>query len=334
MRTNPGKLIPITLLAGIIIFGLHTNAVNSLNRAIDISDTGNIIFEVQTGQTASEIGDNLEISGLIKSPYAFSKYLKKNSLDSEIQAGKFILNPAMTGIEIIEILTGEATGEIVFTIPEGYTIRNIDEKLAEEELIQSGDFITCTETCDFSDYEFLPDYLEGYLFPDTFFLNKDTFSTEGFIRQLLDNFKSKITDQMLADIEKNGRTLEETIIVASMIEKEVITDKDRKMVSDIIWRRLDAGWMLGMCSTINYLTGKSEITEEDLQIDSPYNTRIYAGLPPTPISNPGLASIESAIYPESNEYWFYLTATETGETIYAVTDEEHETNKEKYLRNL
>ena len=131
------KLIPTTLLGGIIIFGLHANAVNSLNRAIDISDTGNIIFEVQTGQTASEIGDTLKISGLIKSPYAFSKYLEKNDLDSEIQAGKFILSPSMTGIEIIGTLTGESTGEIVFTIPEGYTIKDIDEKLAEEGLIQS-----------------------------------------------------------------------------------------------------------------------------------------------------------------------------------------------------
>ena len=237
----------------------------------------------------------------------------------------------MTGIEIIGTLTGESTGEIVFTIPEGYTIKDIDEKLAEEGLIQSGDFIACTETCDFSDYEFLPGYLEGYLFPNTFFLSKDTFSTEGFIRQLLTNFESKITDQMLTDIESDDRTLEETMIVASMIEKEVVTEKDRKMVSDIIWRRLDAGWMLGMCSTINYLTGNSDITEEDLQIDSPYNTRIYAGLPPTPISNPGLASITAAIYPETNEYWFYLTATETGKTIYAVTNEEHEANKERYL---
>ena len=326
MKKKKFNILPAILLTGVILLGLHVNATRSIYRAVDFEDTGKVIFEVESGETASQVGSNLESAGLINSSYGFSSYLEGENLSESIQAGRFSLSPSMTGVEIIEILTNQGAGEIVFTIIEGWTIANIDEALTEEGLIETGEFTACTETCDFSEYTFLPESLEGYLFPDTFFLDASTFSTESFIKTLLDNFKSK-TIELTASEE---RTFEEIIIVASIIEKEVITEEDRAMVSDIIWRRLDAGWMLGMCSTINYITGESEITQEDIATDSPYNTRIYAGLPPTAISNPGLSAFQAAANPETNDYWFFLTATETGETIYAVSNEEHEMNKATY----
>ena len=324
------KLGVLTLIVFVLV---RTNAINSLNSAVNPDDSTRIIFTIEEGERADGIGYKLKEAGLIKSTYGFSVYLKENNLDSLLQAGEFILMPSMTGIEIINALTSQATGEIVFTIPEGWTITDIDNALTDEGLITTGSFESCAKTCDFSAYTFLPESgsLEGYLFPDTFFLNQTTFDTYSFIKQLLDNFDTKITDEMLTDIESQGRTLEEAIIVASIIEKEVRTDEDRGLVSGIVWKRLDNGWQLGMCSTINYLTGQAEITAEDLEIDSPYNTRMYTGLPPTAISNPGLKSIEAAIYPEDSEYWYFLNATETGETIYATTNEEQEANKAKYL---
>lgn len=326
-------IIKLGIVALIFFILVRANAVNSINNSVNPEDSTRIIFTVEEGQSANEIGSNLKSVGLIKSAYGFSIHVEKNNLDFQLQAGEFVLRPSMTGIEIINTLTNQATGEIIFTIPEGWTIKDIDTALAAEGLITKGEFENCAKTCDFSTYAFLSEKnsLEGYLFPDTFFLSRSTFDTYSFIKKLLDNFDAKITDQMLADIESQGRTLEQEIIVASIIEKEVRTDKDRELVSGIIWKRLDNGWILGMCSTINYLTGQAEITSEDLEIDSPYNTRIYAGLPPTAISNPGLKSIIAAIYPESSEYWYFLTATETEETIYSVTNEEHEANKAKYM---
>ncbi len=320
------NIIPTILFIGLVLLGLHINATRSVYRAVDLGNTEKVIFQIDKGETASQVSSELESENLIGSSYGFANYLEKNDLGSSLQAGRFSLSPSMTGVEIAEILTSVGAGEVVFTIVEGWTIADIDVALAEDGLITAGDFETCTETCDFSDYDFLPGYLEGYLFPDTFFLDRETFDVESFIRRLLDNFESKTEG-----LDTGNRSLEDVIKVASIIEKEVRTDEDRTMVSDIIWRRLDAGWMLGMCSTINYITGKTDITQSDLETDSPYNTRIYAGLPPTPISNPGLASITAAANPETNEYWFFLTATETGETIYSVTNEEHEANKEKYL---
>ncbi|PIP66479.1 hypothetical protein COW94_01530 [Candidatus Peregrinibacteria bacterium CG22_combo_CG10-13_8_21_14_all_44_10] len=326
-RRHKFKIFPAIMLSGLILLGLYLNATGSVNKAADIDDTSNIIFEIESGQSASEIGSALKEVGLIRSSYGFVHYLSQNDLAGDLKAGRFSLSPSMTGTEIIELLTNQATGDIVFTIIEGWTISDIDAALTNEGLITAGAFITCTETCDFSMYTFLPETsLEGYLFPDTFFLDADTFETYDFTTRLLDNFEAKT-----ANIDTGDRTLEDVMIVASIIEKEVRTAEDRALVSDIIWRRLDADWTLGMCSTINYITGETEITYEDIQIDSPYNTRIYSGLPPTAIANPGLASIEAAANPQANDYWFFLNAIDTGETIYAISNEEHEANKAQYL---
>ncbi len=325
----------LLLFIAFIVIGLsviNSKAVNSVNFAVDPANDSQVIFEIEQGENASIISARLEDEGLIKSDRGFLKYLKNEELTTEIVTGRFIMTKSMTGIEIADTITTASSGNIVFTIPEGWLIRDIDEALFDLGLTYEGEFRQCAEMCDFSDYWFWNEYTEGFLFPDTFFLSHDTFDTETFIRRLLDNFESKVlTPANISAIDASGRTLEEIVIVASIIEKEVRIDKDRAMVSDIIWRRLDAGWMLGMCSTINYITGETEITYEDIQIDNAYNTRIYAGLPPTPISNPGLASIEAAIYPETNPYWFFLNATDTGETIYSITNEEHEINKYNYL---
>ena len=104
------------------------------------------------------------------------------------------------------------------------------------------------------------------------------------------------------------------------------------MVADILWRRVDNGWMLGVDATLLYEKDNLKITSRDLEDDSPYNTRKHKGLPPTPIANPGLASIEAALYPKSNRYWFYLTKPESGEAVYAYSNEEHNENRARYLR--
>lgn len=326
------RIFPTLLFIGLVLFALHINAMNSLNKATNPDDTTSVIFEVASGETASEIIINLKMEDLIKSPYAFSKYLSKNNLDQSIQAGKYVLNYSMTGYDIIEVLTNTGAGEIAFTIIEGWTIADIDDALTDSHITVDSEFENCAQNCDFSSYEWLGDSLEGYLFPDTFFLDPNNFNAEVFIGRLLDNFEEKVlTEENLLAIEESGRTLEEIIIAASIIEKEVWDEEDRGIVSGILWKRLDSDWILGMCSTINYITGESEISYEDIEIDSPYNTRQVKGLPPTAISNPGLNSIEAALNPQETTYWYFLTATETGETIYSVTDNEHEMNKAKWL---
>jgi len=303
-----------------------------LNEAVNSNDTEKVTFEISQGSSAQWIAKQLAEEDLIVNKKSFLRTLELEELDGALRYGKFRLSPSMTLREIITVLTTEGTGEMVVTILEGWTIADIDDHLFEIGLSQDGDFEICIENCSF-DYDFLEgaSSLEGYLYPDTYFADSNTFSVESFINQLLNTFDSRLTDEMQAAIDNSGRTLDETIIVASMIEKEVRTDDDIPLVGGIIWKRLDNYWTLGIDATLLYVQDDNVLTSEDLAMDSPYNTRLEQGLPPTAISNPGLASIEGAIYPVESDYWFYLTTLDTGEVIYAETNAEHEANKDAYL---
>jgi UPF0755 protein len=155
----------------------------------------------------------------------------------------------------------------------------------------------------------------------------------------MDNFEKKLNSKteesgdstLFQAIEKSGRSLNEVITMASIIEKEVFGDRDRKIVSGILWKRLDNGWFIGADATLLYQKNDNTITKQDLEQNSPYNTRNTKGLPPTPISNPSLQSIVAAIFPTETDYWFYLNDLNTGETIFAKTNEEHNLNRAKHL---
>jgi UPF0755 protein len=196
------------------------------------------------------------------------------------------------------------------TIPEGYTVREIEEKLKIK----------------------LPgENLEGYLFPDTYYFPLDV-SGEEVVRIMHENFEKKIAPY-LKEIEKSGKSLKDIIIMASLIEKEVKTKEEKELVSGILWKRLKAGIPLQVDATITYITGKktTKIPLEDLKIDSPYNTYKYKGLPPAPICNPGLESILAALYPKESDYWYYLSKPD-GKTLFFKDYEEFIVAKAKYLK--
>lgn len=290
-----------------------------------------IIFEVDKGSSAKTIAKELDRADLIKNWRSFLRTVEKEELDGSLRYGRFVLSPSLTLREIITVLTTEGTGEMALTIPEGWTITDIDAKLSELGLITSGEFRVCSFNCEF-EYDFLDNdrSLEGFLFPDTYFIDSATFTSEGLINQMLSNFNNKLTDEMLIAIDREGRSLRETVIVASMVEKEVRTEADLPLVAGIIWKRLDYNWALGIDATLLYVQEDNTLTAEDLAEETPYNTRINTGLPPTAISNPGYASLMAAIYPNDSDYWFYLT-DETGAVHYATTNAEHEDNKANYL---
>jgi UPF0755 protein len=302
-----------------------------LNEAVNPKDTEKVTFTVASGSSARTIADDLKNAKLIVNEKSFLRTLETEGLDQNLRSGSFRLSPSMTLRDVITILT-EGNGEMVVTIPEGWTIREIDTHLTELGLIQEGEFSQCALNCEF-EYDFLEDVdnLEGFLFPDTYFVDSGNFVTRNFIDKLLSNFDQKLTPELRQGIKDLGKDVHDVIIVASMIEREVFTEGDIPIVSGIIWKRLRNSWPLGIDATLLYVQDDNVLTAEDLQMDTRYNTRLYQGLPPTAISNPGIASIEGAIYPEDSEYWFYLNTLDTGEVIYAVTNAEHETNKDLYL---
>lgn len=172
---------------------------------------------------------------------------------------------------------------------------------------------------------------EGYLFPDTYFFPFTT-SSGDIIKMLSDNFEHHIQNIDLSK-SKTSKDLKEIITMASIIEGEAKEDSDRKIIADILWRRIEIGMLLQVDTTFMYINGKpsSEITKADLKIDSPYNTYTHKGLPPTPISNPGILAINASMFPTPNKYLYYLSDKD-GVMHYAVTFEEHKKNKVKYIK--
>jgi UPF0755 protein len=268
------------------------------------------IFSIEKGQGLFEIGKNLEKERLIKSKIFFDFYVILIRKEKNLQAGKYFLSSSMNIPQIAQKIISGDIAKVKVTIPEGFTVREIEERLGIE----------------------LPgDNLEGYLFPDTYYFPIDV-SGEEVVKIMRENFEKKISPYK-EEIEKSGKTIQEIIIIASLIEKEVKTKEEKKLVSGILWKRLKNGIPLQVDATITYITGKktAKISLEDLQIDSPYNTYKYKGLPPGPICNPGLESILAALYPKDSDYWYYLS-TPDGKTLFFKTLEEHNLAKAKYLK--
>ena len=269
------------------------------------------LFLVEKGQSLFQIGENLEKEGLIKNKFFFDFYLFLKEAQKKLQAGEYLISPSESIAEVAKKIISGDTARISVTIPEGFTVKQIEEKLNLK----------------------LPgENLEGFLFPDTYQFPLRV-SGEEVVKKMRDNFEKKLTPDLREEIERQGKTIFEIVTLASLIEKEVKTKEDRELVSGILWKRLKNNILLQVDATITYLTGKktTKIPMEDLQIDSPYNTYKYKGLPLGPICNPGLDSIKAAIYPKNSEYWYYLSTLE-GATIFSKTLEEHNTAQAKYLK--
>lgn len=244
--------------------------------------------------------------------------------------------------------------EVTLKILEGWTLDDIATYLSDQGIITKESFKEIAGSSReelveginiFNDkFDFLADKpskqsLEGFLFPDTYRVFTDA-SSEDIIAKMLANFDAKLTPQMRADIASQGKSIYEVIIMASLIEKEAPIDysdpenKDARIVSDIFWGRLEIGQALQSDATLSYLLNDNNPAHSgaDLQIDSPYNSYKYTGLPPTPICNPGIKAIEAAIYPIPTNYNYFLTTLDGSEIYYARTYDEHLQNKYKYLK--
>lgn len=310
------------------------------------------LIRIEKGENVFSIGRHLEEEGIIDRGWFFVAYAFVQGRHDDLKAGTYRLNPTMSIKEILQkIISGEVEVRRI-TIREGWNVRDIGRYLEAEGLFGEAEFsefvgIPATDygnrndniqPKDFSSqFPFLRDKstrvgLEGYLFPDSYELPYDV-ALEELIEQMLHNFDKKITENLREEIKRQGKSLFEIVTMASLIEKEVRTPEDRRIVSGILWKRRNAGIPLQVDATINYITGKqtTKISNEETKIDSPYNTYRYRGLPLGPIANPGLDSIFAAIFPQESSYWFYLSTPE-GKTIFSRTLEEHNIAKRKYLR--
>jgi len=323
---------PLIGFAGIlIVFALFGSFVTLMG---PVSYSGeDHLFEIEKGESVAQIAKNLKEADLIKSEFAF-KFYARLVPNSYLQAGSHTLSPDMTVGEVFYTLTAGQAGSINVTIPEGWTIEQIADRLAARNIVTKDDFITATN--EIYDYSFLANRpkgknLEGFLFPDTYNFGANQ-SAEKIVITMLDNFAKKSPAELSDGRKYNGLNNYQLVIMASLVEEEGRNAEERKMIAGVLYNRLNNGIGLGVDATIRYLTNNwtGPITKQDLDIDSPYNTRKYRGLPPTPIANAGTESLEAAINPTDSDYFYYLTGND-GMTYYAKTLDEHNLNKARYL---
>ncbi|MCD4762036.1 endolytic transglycosylase MltG [bacterium] len=336
------KFILILLaVAGVVAYLNYRSAIEPIS-----SIAKEVGFTIDKGENVDTISGNLAEKGLIKSAFWFRVYIKQKGQQSALQAGQYALSSSLSVPEIVDYLINgrSLSRERAVRIIEGWDIDDIDDYFLENNIVTGNKFINIAKgDMHIWPFTFLaPAWFEkippkatfeGYLFPDTYRVFKDA-SVEDILQKVLENFELKVTPKMIIDLEKQGKTLHEIITMASIVEREVFKESDRAIVAGILYKRLNIGMRLEVDSTINYITGKNDPAAEykDLEIDSPYNTYKYYGLPPGPICNPGFSAIKAAIYPETSEYLFYLNRQDTKETIFSKTYIEHLSNKNKYLK--
>lgn len=299
----------ITLIVAVILIGGFL-VYQGIYYPMEPGSDETIMFLVKKGEGAEEISINLKEQGLIRYSSFFRIYALIDGKAEELKAGEYELSPSMNVLEIVNKLASGDRIRKIITIIEGWTVKDIANYLGVEGLDSD---------------------LEGYLFPDTYEISPED-GIEEIIDKMLANFDKKLPLELMEEIASQEKTIHEMVIMASLIEKEVRTFEDRKIVSGILWKRMKVGMPLQVDATITYITGRksTEILKEELEIDSPYNTYKYKGLPSGPICNPGMDSILAAIYPEDSGYWFYLSTPE-GETIFSKTLKEHSEARAKYL---
>ena len=311
---------------------MYGKSLNLLNKK-NYSDF--VRFNIPYGVGTKQIADNLYDVGVIKSKFAFRIMSKAYGFDGKYQAGMHLVSKDYSYAQIMNALTGKSDS-IRITIPEGYCYRQILDTLIQNGIVTEEEFIRAMNEEVF-DYKFVAEakkrdiWLEGYLFPDTYeFLQTET--PKEIIDKFLKNFDRKFDSSFYVRAKRMGLTQDEVVTLASIVEKEAKLSQDRKRIAGVFYNRLNSDKpylrKLQSCATIQYILldkygqVKENLTSSDTTIDSPYNTYINEGLPIGPISCPGIASIEAVLYPEKNDY-YYFVAKKDGGHIFSKTYEQH-----------
>lgn len=281
-------------------------------------------FEIKNGESIFDISNKLYNQNLIQSKLSFNILGILTGKALKLQTGIYKLNSNLNAIQILNLIYNGKGKEVLVVIPEGSTLYDIDDILSKNSILKKGEFIQYVKNLN----------LEGKLMPDSysFFYNS---SPEEVVQKMLDNFNKKI-----APLLQQNSNPTSTLIIASMLEKEAPYFEDQKIIAGIILKRLKLNMFLNIDATICYAkilknnesTNCLPLLPLDFKINSPYNTYIHKGLPPTPISNPSMQAVQAALNPAATDYLYYLSDPKTNKTIFSRTLQEHNKNIIKYLK--
>lgn len=336
------KNIKKLLFLALMLFTLISCMVEEEDlEPVSKNDTAEFLVEIPTGSTANEIAKILKEKNLIKKTIAFTQVVRKEKLASSLKAGNYMLSRSMSSLDIAKKI---AKGEIYIestnvTIPEGFEFREIITKFAKEANLSEEKFLELIdENYDFDfiqKRENVENKLEGYLFPATYSVTKDM-DEKDVINMMLAKFKEVYDDVISKQISNSDLNLSEIVTLASIVEREGADLSEFKTISGVFHNRLRDSMLFQSCASVQFLLKerKDNLLYSDLEIESPYNTYKYEGLPPGPIASPGLEAIKAALKPEEHDYYYFVVSGKNdGKHIFSKTLEEHEKAKSKALGN-
>jgi len=293
---------------------------------INSKDKTSKIFVVKKGDTVTDMANALEKNNLIRNRLVFFIIVKQLGIEQKLQAGDFRLSPSMNAKEIAQSLT-KGSIDIWITVIEG---------LRKEEVAH-----IISSHIDIPENEIINRAREGYLFPDTYLIPR-TATVETIMSIFSNNFEKKYNQALQDRTRDNGLTQEQIITLASLVEKEARSPKNKNIVGSILYKRIKNDWPLQIDATVQYAVGyqsrektwwKKNLTRDDLDINSPFNTYKNLGFPPAPIANPGIYSIQAVMNAtENTPYWYYISSRDGSTMHYAASLDEHNENIRKYLR--
>lgn len=331
------KVIITFLIIIIAIFGVST--LYGFMKNCRTSNSKDIYFTVSKDSTIEQIAIQLEKKSIIKSRRYLIYYGKFIGFKGNLKGSNYILKPGMKFSDLLIKLQSGKPDFYIVTIPEGYTINQIADKLEKDNLVKKDSFVNF-KLKDINAETFISPKsnilysMEGYLFPDTYYIPVAS-TEESLIKLMYDNFRRVFSEKDIQKAKELGLSISEITTVASLIEKEAANDKERSRIAGVIYNRLKKGMLLQIDAAVIYANTKGKGSLEkvyysNLKVDSKYNTYLYKGLPPGPIASPGKASIEAALYPEKNDYLYYV-AGDNGH-VFSKTYEEHLKNVKKYIK--
>lgn len=305
---------------------------------LPVNDLGGAqAFSIELDESTDNILNRLQSEGLIHEADLFGDYLVYSGLDRQLQAGDFELSPAMNAVEIAGALLDPNPGQATLTIFAGWRLEEIIASLSLTGLeISAEDFWDATHK-NYPGIDFLLDHaegssLEGYLLPGTYLFARET-NAEDVVRNLLETLEEELSENILQGLAAQDLSLKQALTLASIVERESVIDAEMPLIASVFLNRLKVGMKLEADPSVQYALGfdqdsdswwTSSISSQDLAIDSPYNTYLYTGLPPSPIASPSLSALNAVAFPEDSEFYFFQAACDgSGLHVFALNFEEH-----------
>lgn len=319
------NIITILLATVVLVTVLEFSTIKDFLGIGD--DNTEVVVDVEQGEGLKSIAQKLEEKGIIEHKNIFYLYAKSKA--SGFQYGGHIFTPDMSYREVaFELSTAGNSDTVSVVIPEGYELRLIAQAYAKTGIVTAGEFMKAASEVPVESYGFLTkglDDLEGYLFPATYDVAINS-TAETIVDNMLEAFANVYTDEHIKKAKELGMSTHDIITLASIIEREAANEAEHKKVAGVFYNRIKDGMKLQSCATVQYILKerKPVLSIADTEIDSPYNTYMYEGLPPGPIASPGKSAIDAALWPEEHDYYYFVAKSDGSGHVFSKTFEEHQ----------